>query len=168
MGVLSLGLYIAYCNYRNWLHIRGQRGLKLIPLLCTLFGGFTLYWLMKSILARSSEANLSVEGTALGVTLMWWLPSLVALAWHLSVAEHVVASLPLAVIIFVEISLVMANVTFSMVALLQIQQAANTCEGDPLGLQNAQFTWMNAIWIVIGWLPVSAIFSYAASHHMPM
>ncbi|AVD87896.1 MULTISPECIES: hypothetical protein [Pseudomonas] len=164
MGVFTLGLYIAYCNYRHWLHIRGQRGLKLTPLLCTLFGGLTMYWLMKNIVARSREVNQSVEGTALGVTLMWWIPYLVTLSWDLFNPENFLNSLPLMVRFLMTITLVFAIATFGTVSLLRIQQAANACAGDPLGLQNSKITWVNIFWIMISWLPITAIFVYVAGH----
>ena len=47
-----MGLYLYYWNYKHWLLIRGQRGFRLVPLLCTIFGAFTIYFLMK----RSSIA----------------------------------------------------------------------------------------------------------------
>lgn len=47
MASLSMGLYLYYWNYRHWLLIRGQHGLRLIPLLCTIFGAFTIFFLMK-------------------------------------------------------------------------------------------------------------------------
>lgn len=164
MGVSTLGLYIVYCNYRHWLHIRGQRGLKLIPLLCTLFGAFTMYWLMKNIVARSREANQPVEGTAIGVTLMWWVPSLMTLAWNLSIYDYLVNSLPVPAMFLIAIILVYANVTFTSVSLVRIQQAANACAGEPLGLQNSKITWVNVLWIMFAWLPFTTFFSHTAFH----
>lgn len=163
MGCLSLGFYFTYWNYRHWLLIRGQPGFRLVPLLCTIFGGFTLYWLMKNIVARSREANVTVEGTALSITLMWWLPSLAIMGWGLWISELYIGSLPLSVAYLTPIMLVFTNLLFSTIALIQIQQAANACGGEPLGLQNSTITWANVLWVIISWVPIAAISGYVVA-----
>ena len=160
VGVLSLGLYIAYCNYRHWLYLRGQSGLKLVPLLCATFSGFTMYWLMKNIIARSRVANQWVEGTALNVTLMWWLPTLATMSWRFWIPERFIEILPLTVAFMTPIIFIITNILFATVSLILIQQAANACEGDQLGLQNASITWANILWIVASWVPVAAACAY--------
>lgn len=58
MAPLSMGLYLYYWHYRHWLLIRGQHGLRLIPLLCTIFSALTIFFLMK----KSSLAVLKRIG----------------------------------------------------------------------------------------------------------
>lgn len=164
MGTFSLGLYFAYWNYRHWLLIRGQSGFKLIPLLCTIFGGFTMYFLMKKIVVHSHEANQPVEGSALGVTLMYWVPSLMLFFWETTAAEHALVFLPLSIMILLPFILMLTRTTFLALSIVQIQQAANACEGDPFGLQNSQITWANVLWIIIVWIPLAALLSYWVTH----
>lgn len=164
MGIFSIGLYIAYWNYRHWLLIRGERGFKVIPLLCTIFGAITMYFLMKKIVMRSREANQPVEGSALGVTLMYWIPCLMVFTWDIALAEHALESLPLLIVILASLILPIIRITFLALSILQIQQTANVCEGDPLGLQNSQITWANVLWIVIVWISAGAILSYLLIH----
>ncbi|NIF18985.1 hypothetical protein F3J43_18495 [Pantoea sp. Cy-639] len=164
MGCLSLGFYFAYWNYRHWLLIRGQRGFKITPLLCTIFGGFTLYFLMRKIVARSRTKHLPVEGSALGVTLMYWIPSLLLLSWELWDPVPSVDGLPFSIILITPLLLSVAYTAFFSVVLIQIQQAANACAGDPLGLQNAQITWTNVLWIVISWIPCAGLIGYVSTY----
>ena len=136
MGGLSAGLYLYYWNYKHWLLIRGQRGFKLIPLLCTIFGALTIYFLMKKIIDRCRQANQPIEGNALGVTLMYCVPPLIMMAWEFSISETFVNALPLSILIMAPIMLMLIYVTFFVVAMIQVQQAVNVCEGDACDIEN--------------------------------
>jgi len=164
MSASSMGLYLVYWSYRHWLLIRGQRGLKLFPLLCAIFSALTMYSLMKKIIARCHEVKQPVEGTALGVTLMYWLPSLIIFGWDLGFDEHMANSLPLSVFIVISLMLPIIRITFIIVALVQMQQAANICEGDPHGLQNSKITWTNVMWLIICWIPFAALFGFLVTN----
>ncbi|MFK0312198.1 hypothetical protein ACIQUF_13250 [Pseudomonas sp. NPDC090233] len=115
---------------------------------------------MKNIIARSRVANQRVEGTALNVTLMWWLPTLATMSWRLWIPERFIEILFLTVAFMTPIIFFITNILFATVSLILIQQAANACEGDQLGLQNASITWANILWIVASWVPVAAASAY--------
>jgi len=168
LGILSVGLYISYCHYRHWQHLRGKREFSIASLICVFFGAITMYWLMKGIVAKCRTAEQAVEGTALGVTLMWWVPMLVSGGWDYALADTLSGSLPVSITLALPIILVLTNVVLSAVAMIQIQQAANACEGDPLGLTNSAITWANLLWVPIALLPFTAMFGYLASLGLPM
>lgn len=164
MGGLSAGLYLYYWNYKHWLLIRGQRGFKLIPLLCTIFGALTIYFLMKKIIDRCRQANQPVEGSAVGVTLMYCIPLLMLMCWEFSLSESYLANLPSSILIMAPIMLMLIYITFFVVAMIQIQQAVNVCEGDACGLQNSQITWANVMWLIACWMPMAALFGFLSGY----
>jgi len=164
MASLSMGLYLYYWHYRHWLLIRGQHGLRLIPLLCTIFGAFTIFFLMKKIVARCTQANQPVEGSAIGVTLMLYTPILLIACWEFYVSEKFFDSLPLSFFTMIPIILTLLYTTFFSVAMVQIQQSANVCEGDGCGFENSKPTWANVEWLIICWIPISALFGFISAY----
>jgi len=164
MASLSMGLYLYYWNYRHWLLIRGQHGLRLIPLLCTIFGAFTIFFLMKKIVARCTQANQPVEGSAIGVTLMLYTPILMIVCWEFYISEKFLDSLPLSFFTMIPIMLTLLYSTFFSVAMVQMQQSANVCEGDACGFKNSKITWANVLWLIICWMPITAIFSFLSAY----
>lgn|GEM_PF-6318492 len=164
MGGLSAGLYLYYWNYKHWSLIRGQRGFKIIPLLCTIFGALTIYFLMRNIVARCRQANQPVEGSALGVTLMYCTPPLLMMCWEFSLSESYLANLPLSILIMAPIMLMLIYITFFVVAIIQVQQAVNICEGDACGLQNSQITWANVMWLIACWMPMAALVGFLSGY----
>ncbi|MBK4994799.1 hypothetical protein IAE39_002973 [Pseudomonas sp. S37] len=164
MASLSMGLYLYYWNYRHWLLIRGQHGLRLIPLLCTIFGAFTIFFLMKKIVDRCHQTNRPIEGTALGVTLMYCIPPLLLMLWEFSLTESILANMPLSILIMAPIMLMLIYITFFVVAVIQVQQAVNVFEGDACGLKNSQITWTNVIWLIACWMPMAALFGFLSAY----
>ncbi|MNE41064.1 hypothetical protein D3C81_1409750 [compost metagenome] len=164
MGSLSMGLYLYYWYYRHWLLIRGQHGFRLIPLLCTIFGALTIYSLMKKIVARCTQTNQPVEGSALGVTLMFCAPILMIVGWEFFISEMVFDSLPLSVLTIIPIMLMLIYTTFFSVAMVQVQQSANACEGDACGFENSKITWANVLWLIICWMPIAALLGFLSAY----
>jgi len=164
MASLSMGLYLYYWYYRHWLLIRGQHGLRLTPLLCTIFGAVTIYFLMKKIVARCSQANQPVEGSATGVTLMFYAPILMIVGWEFYISEKVFGSLPLSFFTIIPIMLTLLYTTFFSVAMVQIQQSVNVCEGDACGFENSKITWANILWLIVCWMPITALFGYLSAY----
>lgn len=167
MTCLTWGLYIPYWSYCHWRLIRGQSGFALIPLLCGVFGSFLIYPLMKRAITYSKELDLTVEGTALGVTLRYWVPYLLFVSWQFWAPDQPEESQSLYNMFMLPLALLVMSVTLTLVALVQIQQAANAYEGDPTGLRNAQITWANGLWIIISWSPSAALLaliSHYANH----
>jgi hypothetical protein len=164
MASLSMGLYLYYWHYRHWLLIRGQHGLRLIPLLCTIFGAVTIYFLMKKIVARCTQANRPVEGSAVGVTLMFYAPILMIVGWEFYISEKLFDSLPLSAFTLIPIMLTLLYTTFFSVAMVQIQQSVNVCEGDACGFENSKITWANVLWLIVCWMPITALFGYLSAY----
>ncbi|MGE8306614.1 MAG: hypothetical protein ACN6PW_19390 [Pseudomonas kermanshahensis] len=164
MASLSMGLYLYYWYYRHWLLIRGQHGLRLIPLLCTIFGAVTIYFLMKKIVARCTQANRPVEGSAIGVTLMFYAPILMIVGWEFYISEKLFDSLPLSAFTLIPIMLTLLYTTFFSVAMVQIQQSVNVCEGDACGFENSKITWANVLWLIVCWMPITALFGYLSAY----
>ncbi|WP_256214916.1 hypothetical protein [Pseudomonas sp. LAIL14HWK12:I7] len=164
MAFLSMGLYLYYWHYRHWLLIRGQHGLRLIPLLCTIFGAVTIYFLMKKIVARCTQANRPVEGSAVGVTLMLYAPILMIVGWEFYISEKLFDSLPLSAFTLIPIMLTLLYTTFFSVAMVQIQQSVNVCEGDACGFENSKITWANVLWLIVCWMPITALFGYLSAY----
>jgi len=164
MASLSMGLYLYYWYHRHWLLIRGQHGLRLIPLLCTIFSALTIFFLMKKIVARCTQANRSVEGSAVGVTLMVYAPILLIVGWEFYISEKVLSNLPLSFFTIIPIMLTLLYTTFFSVAMVQIQQAINICEGDACGFENSKITWANVLWLIICWMPITALFGFLSAY----
>ena len=164
MGSLSMGLYLYYWYYRHWLLIRGQHGFRLIPLFCTIFGALKIYFLMKKIVARCTQANRPVEGSALGVTLMFCAPILMITGWEFYISEKVFDSLPLSVFTTIPIILMLLYTTFFSVAMVQIQQSVNVYEDDACGFENSKITWTNVLWLIICWMPITALLGFLSAY----
>ncbi|WP_254612373.1 hypothetical protein [Pseudomonas putida] len=164
MASLSIGLHLYYWYYRHWLLIRGQHSLRLIPLLCTIFGALTIFFLMKKIGARCTQANRSIEGSAVGVTLMVYAPILLIVGWEFYISEKVLSNLPLSFFTIIPIMLTLLYTTFFSVAMVQIQQAINICEGDACGFENSKITWTNVLWLIICWMPITALFGFLSAY----
>ena len=161
---LSLGFYFFYWFYQHWLIQRGQRGLKPVALLCSVAGPLLIYPLMKRITERSRMAGQPTDITPLNVALMFWLPYALALIWELVGPAPSSAALPLSITLLVPVMLMAVCWIIPIVALVHVQQAANTCAGDELGRANARITGANRLWIYASWLPIVPLIDLMAKH----
>ena len=157
MTCLTWGLYIPYWSYRHWRLIQGKSRFSATPLLCGIFGSFLIYPLMKKVIRYSNDANLIVDGTALGVTLKYWVPYLLFAGWQLWAPDKPDESASLYLMFMLPLALLVMCGTLTLVALLQIQQAANIYEGDPVALKNSRITFANWLWIIISWTPFASL-----------
>ncbi|WP_317660344.1 hypothetical protein [Pseudomonas sp. KU43P] len=159
---LSVGAYLFYWYYRQWLLSRGQRGFKLIPLLCCLAGPLLIYPLLKKIMRQCEVRTQGLKCSPWKVTLMFWLPYAFTIAWHFSVPETPSSHLPLSITMLVQTILLAVCWSLPTVALIHVQQVANAGAGDTLGQHNAQITWANGLWIIASWMPIAALMGYVA------
>jgi hypothetical protein len=89
-------------------------------------------------LIHSNEANLTVDGTALTVTLKYWIPYRLLISWQFWASEQTDEILSTSIMFMMPLALLVVCWTLALVALVQIQQAANACEGDPMGLRSSR------------------------------
>ncbi|RZI84281.1 MAG: hypothetical protein EOP15_17900 [Pseudomonas sp.] len=157
MLCMTFNIYSIYWYYRQWLLSRGQCGFKLVPLLCCIAGPLLVYPLMKRMASRSRELGLRLDCTPWSVTLMFWLPYVMLIVWAFSLAQHPDAEVSLSIVYLLPLILMSACSILPLTAIVQMQQAANLCEGDELGQQNSRLGLANCIWMVISWLPIAAL-----------
>ncbi len=155
----SLGIYTSYWYYRHWMLYRGQQGFKWVPLLCAIAAPIMIYPLMKRIVRKNLDMGHVLDCSALSVTLMFWLPCLLLVAGVVSFTDTPETSLALSLMILLPL-LSICCTSLPLVAMIQLQQTANRCEGDELGQSNARITWANGLWIIFSWLPFLALLGF--------
>ncbi|MDD1963349.1 hypothetical protein NP534_24925, partial [Pseudomonas sp. 39004] len=42
--------------------------------------------------------------------------------------------------------------------------AYNVCEGDACGFENSKITWLNVLWLIICWMPITALFGFSSTY----
>ncbi|WBM32259.1 MULTISPECIES: hypothetical protein [Pseudomonas] len=119
---------------------------------------------MKKIVARCTQANQPGERSAISVTLMLYTPILLIACWEFYVSEKFFDSLPLSFFTMIPIMLTLLYTTFFSVAMVQIQQSANVCEGDGCGFENSKITWANVECLIICWIPITALFGFMSAY----
>lgn len=150
----TLGMYSVYWFYANWKAYREASGQRLWPIPRAIFNIFFTHSLMRRIQQRLDARNIAHS----------WSPGAVATGWViLSIVSHIADQLS-----YNESGYLVADVLSFLIliplflVLRSAQVAINTCEGDPQGACNANYTGANWLWILIGlllWL--LAAFGYA-------
>lgn len=140
--MLTLGIYSAYWNYRNWKLLKAHRGVKSIPILRGIFSVFFFASLLKHINKElgeeDSKDHLSVTPLASAYIIMSVISSF---ADRMSARTETVSAVDF-------ISLILLPFLCGVVA--TAQQAINISQGDPKGASNSQFTALNGIWMLLG------------------
>ncbi|TDF85117.1 hypothetical protein [Pseudomonas sp. H9] len=158
MHFFTLGLYLNYWSYRNWVAYRQSSGEKVNPLLRAVFPVLFLYPLLarvdRQIKAQGQRYEWSPVMLVMGfvlITLLSFSLDLGQYEWTEELLGQVIVDL---VVVFDD------TLTVMIVALLliavqlwlasTIQRAINFAEGDRLGAQNSSFTLLNWAWMAIG------------------
>lgn len=159
MIMLSMGSYMTYWYYRQWLLYRQEQGVRLVPLLLCLFGGLLLYPLLTRVARYERDAGRSVDWSPLGITLMLWLPHVALFcAWVLlgmQVQEAGVTPATVRYVFAVAVSVLLC-LSLPLVAMVKVQQVINVSQGDSLGRGNATLTVANLVWILMALFVLAA------------
>lgn len=95
---------------------------------------------------------------------MMYAPILLIVGWEFYISEKVLSNLPLSFFTIIPIMLTLLYTTFFSVAMVQIQQAINIFEGDACGFENSKITWANVLWLIICWMPITALFGFLSAY----
>lgn len=151
LSIATFGLYSIYWFWRHWALHKLDRGLKLQPLLRALFAVFFAHALNREI-----DYRLQRDGIACA-----WRPGSWATAYVASVLlVRVISRTPDTVLPSnLCLGLLLIPLTVHIVALVQVQRAANLACGDAMALQNNRLTAGNWGWLALGgvaWLLILA------------
>jgi len=135
MSIFSVGLYVLYWFYKNWVLYKERTGKNISPVLRTIFAPVTAYYIFIEIVEKSEEISEDI----------WWSAGLMALAYFLINACNVLPSFGLHEW-FSWIAL------FSFVPVMYVNDTAAIINQRtaPEHEHNDKLTLPNFLWIIIG------------------
>jgi len=136
----TFGLYAWYCLYKHWQAYRATTGERVWPIARSFFQIFFMHALGRAI-SRRLEAEGLGRWDYIGSATVYVVLVIASTALNFIVGGEAPGVLNL-VTILVSLACAMPLVTF--------QKMANRASGDSLGQGNAQFTWANVLWILLG------------------
>lgn len=138
LHVSTFGLFFTYWFYRNWKLYRAGTGIKVLPLIRTLFGVLFVYSLFTKIDRRLRATDHCYR----------WYPRCLALGVILiACASTALVWLQDMYLIF---PMTLLCLFLQTCCLLRVQGAINYLEDDAGGLSNSKLTFANGVWVTLG------------------